>query len=205
MDRVRIAHTTRFHSLMLGVAVAVLLLSACAAPPTPVPPAPTSAPVATAVPASSSSSAASSASSISPTAAPTKAPASPTPAGAAQKGGSIVVGLAATAIQTLDPAAFSDRPTETVIRNMFDGLVTRTTTNQVVLELAQSFQWVDDKTVEFKLKKNVTFHNGDPFTAEDVVFTFDRVMKQDIGAPRRFATSGIKSVEKVDDYTVRFV
>ncbi len=87
---------------------------------------------------------------------------------------------------------------------MFDGLVTRTTTNQVVLELAESFKWVDDKTVEFKLKKNVTFHNGDPFTADDVVFTFDRVMKQDIGAPRRFATSGIKSVEKVDDYTVRF-
>lgn len=209
MDRARIAQIARLATLMLGVSLAVLLLPSCAAPPTPVPPPPaTAAPTATQPPAATSAPAATAvpatAAATKPPASPTALPPSPTPAGAAQKGGSIVVGLAATTIQTLDPAAFSDRPTETVIRNMFDGLVTRTTTNQVVLELAESYKWVDDKTVEFKLKKNVTFHNGDPFTADDVVFTFDRVMKQDIGAPRRFATSGIKSVEKVDDYTVRF-
>lgn len=58
--------------------------------------------------------------------------------------------------------AETDRDSETVVRNMFDALVTRTTTNQVVMELAQSYKWVDDKTVEFTLKKGVTFHNGEP-------------------------------------------
>ena len=52
-------------------------------------------------------------------------------------GGAVVVGMAADSIVTLDPAAHSDRATETVIRNIFDGLVTRTTDNRVVLELAR--------------------------------------------------------------------
>ena len=48
------------------------------------------------------------------------------------QGGTLIVGMAATSIVTLDPAAYSDRATETVIRNIFDGLVTRTTDNQIV-------------------------------------------------------------------------
>ena len=129
--------------------------------------------------------------------------ATPTPAGP-RRGGTLIVGLAAGSIVTLDPAAYSDRTTETVIRNMFDGLVTRTTDNKVVLELAESYEWIDDKTIEFKLKKGVKFHNGEDLTADDVVFTFDRIMNQDIGAKRRGFVKGVESVEKVDDYTVRF-
>ncbi|MCB8923455.1 MAG: ABC transporter substrate-binding protein [Ardenticatenaceae bacterium] len=116
----------------------------------------------------------------------------------------LTVGLATDSIVTLDPAAYSDRTTETVIRNIFDGLVTRTVDNQVVPELAQSYRWLDDTTVEFKLKQNVQFHNGDPFTAVDVAFTFDRLLNQDIGAPRRVFVQGIERVEMIDDYTVRF-
>ena len=48
-------------------------------------------------------------------------------------GGTLVVGLATNSIATLDPAAYSDRTTETVVRNIFDGLVTRTINNQIVL------------------------------------------------------------------------
>jgi len=121
-----------------------------------------------------------------------------------RRGGTLVVGMATTGIVTLDPAAYSDRPTETVIRNMFDGLVTRTTDNEVVLELAESYEWLDDKTIEFKLKKGVKFHNGEDLTADDVVFTFERIMTQDIGAKRRGFVKQVESVEKVDDYTVRF-
>ncbi len=196
MDCVRIARIARLVTLALGLSLAFVWLAACAAPPPPAPAATaTSAPAATAVPATAAA--------TKPPTSPTPPP-SPTPAGAAQKGGALVVGLSVPSLSILDPMAETDRDSETVVRNMFDALVTRTTTNQVVMELAQSYKWVDDKTVEFTLKKGVTFHNGDPFTADDVVFTFDRVMKQDIGAPRRFATAGISSVEKVDDYTVRF-
>jgi len=135
-------------------------------------------------------------------------PVTATPITGPLRGGTLVVGLAADSIVTLDPAAYSDRPTETVIRNIFDGLVTRTTDNEVVLELAESYQWIDDTTIEFVLKKGVTFHNGEPLTADDVVYTFERILADDgicgEASPRKGFLGPMTRVEKVDDYTVRF-
>jgi len=130
--------------------------------------------------------------------------ATPTSAVAMNQGGTLIVGMAVSSIVTLDPAAHSDRFTETVIRNIFDGLVTRTTDNRVVLELARDFRWVDSKTIEFELKRGVKFHNGEDLTAEDVVFTFERILTQEIGALRRGFVKAVESVERIDDYTVRF-
>jgi len=127
-----------------------------------------------------------------------------TPASVSWQGGTLIVGMAATSVVTLDPAAYSDRATETVIRNIFDGLVTRTNDNQVVLELAKDFRWVDGKTIEFDLKPGVQFHNGEDLTAEDAVFTFERILNQDVGAQRRGFVQEVGSVEAVDDWTVRF-
>jgi len=121
-----------------------------------------------------------------------------------QQGGTLIVGLATNSIVTLDPAAYSDRTTETVIRNIFDGLVTRTIDNKVVLELAEDFRWLDSRTIEFKLKQGVKFHNGEDLTADDVVFTFERILNQDVGAQRRGFVSQVDRIEKVDDHTVRF-
>ncbi len=129
---------------------------------------------------------------------------SPIPESSTPKGGILVVGMAADSIVTLDPAAYSDRATETVIRNLFDGLVTRTTDNQVVLEIAQAYRWVDDKTIEFDLKADVRFHNGEALTAKDVVFTVERILYQEIGGPRQVFLKEVESVEAVDEYTVRF-
>ena len=129
---------------------------------------------------------------------------SPPPANDWRRGGTLIVGMAATSIVTLDPAAYSDRATETVIRNIFDGLVTRTTDNKVVLELARGYRWVDGKTVEFDLKPGVRFHNGEDLTADDVVFTFERILNQEIGAQRRGFVQEVASVEKVGETTVRF-
>jgi peptide/nickel transport system substrate-binding protein len=120
------------------------------------------------------------------------------------RGGTLVVGMAATSIVTLDPAAYSDRATETVVRNIFDGLVTRTVDNEVVPELAQDYRWVDDRTVDFELKHNVTFHNGDQLTSEDVVFSFERILHQAIGAQRRGFAQEVESVQALDTYAVRF-
>jgi len=121
-----------------------------------------------------------------------------------RQGGALILGMDVSSIMPLDPASHSDRATETVIRNIFDGLVTRTTDNQVVLELAKDYRWVGDKTIEFDLKQGVKFHNGEDLTAEDVVFTIERLLNQEIGAPRRVFVKEVESVEKMGDHTVRF-
>lgn len=70
--------------------------------------------------------------------------------------------------------------------------------------LAESWKRVDDYTVEFTLRKDVTFHNGDPLTSKDVVFSLKR-LQSDIPNIELAASlmNTIKDVEAVDDYTVR--
>ena len=127
-----------------------------------------------------------------------------------QEGNTLVIGLASE-ILSLDPADYRDRTTETVIRNMFDGLVTRTPYGWVVLEVAEMAILIDDTTWEFVLKQGITFHNGEALTAEDVKFTFDRIISENgidypepHTSPRKGLISPLESVEIVDDYTVRF-
>jgi peptide/nickel transport system substrate-binding protein len=69
--------------------------------------------------------------------------------------------------------------------------------------LAESWKLVDNTTWEFRLRKGVTFHDGTPFTADDVIFTVERVPNVP-NSPNSFAqfTRGIESMRKVDDHTV---
>jgi peptide/nickel transport system substrate-binding protein len=120
----------------------------------------------------------------------------------------LIVGLS-QAPTSLDPADHRSRQSETVIRNMFDGLVTRDTRSGVHLELAEEMTWLDEKTLEVKLRQGVKFHDGVEMTADDVVFTFDRIIQENAiefpephTSPRKGLIAPLESIEKVDDYTV---
>jgi peptide/nickel transport system substrate-binding protein len=120
----------------------------------------------------------------------------------------IIVALAA-APTSLDPADHRSRLSETVIRNMFDGLVTRDTRSGVHLELATSTTWLDDETLEIALRQGVKFHDGSEMTADDVVFTFERIIEENQieypelhSSPRKGLIAPLASIEKQDDYTV---
>lgn len=119
----------------------------------------------------------------------------------------IVVGLT-EGIISLDPANHRNRTSETVIRNMFDGLVTRGPDMIIVPQIAESWEWLDDTTCEFKIRKGITFHNGEALTAEDVEFTFNRIIKEGgmdgESSPRKGLLGPLESVKMVDDYTVVF-
>jgi peptide/nickel transport system substrate-binding protein len=72
--------------------------------------------------------------------------------------------------------------------------------------LATSWRQVDDRTLEFTLRQDVTFHDGSPFTADDVVFTLNWVI--DPAAKLRWAVINfgwLERAEKVDDHTVRII
>ena len=87
----------------------------------------------------------------------------------------------------------------------FDGLITKDGKGAEVPALAESWKTAADHlTVDFILRKGVTFHNGDPFSAQDVKFSIERAMREDLrfvfGAEfRRY----IASVDIVNDYHVR--
>lgn len=121
---------------------------------------------------------------------------------------SIVVCISST-ILSLDPTNHRDRDTQMVIKNIFDSLTTRDKHLLVVPQLAESWKTIDPITWEFKLKKRVTFHNGDNFTAEDVKFTLDRVTREGAidgkTSPRKTLLGQIRKVEVIDQYTVRII
>jgi peptide/nickel transport system substrate-binding protein len=103
---------------------------------------------------------------------------------------------------TLDPHAQNEGPTHTMSHQMYEPLLQRDMEAQIIPALAT--EWApleDDPTVwEFKLRENVTFHDGAPFTADDVVFSLNRAMHEDSGMKTLLAS--VAEVTKVDDHTV---
>jgi peptide/nickel transport system substrate-binding protein len=124
------------------------------------------------------------------------------------RGDTIIVGMKADKIITLDPAMYRDRDTETVLRNMFDGLVTRTWDGKVVPEIAESWTTPSDDVYIFKIRKDVKFHNGETLDANDVLFTFERILEDGAiagqSSPRKGLLGPLETVEKIDQYTVKF-
>jgi peptide/nickel transport system substrate-binding protein len=109
---------------------------------------------------------------------------------------------------TLDPGNPGNRDTETIIRNIYDGLLTRDAAMRVVPEIASSYAQPSPTVYEFKLRDDVRFHDGTPLTAEDVKFTFERILSGRIGGqtnPRKDLLGPLERVEIVDARTVRFV
>ncbi|WP_378944057.1 ABC transporter substrate-binding protein [Paracoccus sp. R86501] len=91
-------------------------------------------------------------------------------------------------------------------RAVWDGLIYQDPqTNEFKGNLATSWEWIDDTTLEFKLREGVTFHNGEPFNADDVVYTVNFVADEANGVKTQRNVNWIKSAEKIDDYTVRIL
>ncbi len=121
----------------------------------------------------------------------------------------LVLATRTNALVTLDPAMYRDRETEAVLRNIFDALTIPTAQGQIQPHLATAWRVVDPLTYEFDLRDAVRFSNGEVLDADDVVFTFDRILTEGAidGAtsPRAGLLGPIDHVEKVDAHTVRFV
>lgn len=185
---------------LLVIAIVALILAACgsappAAEPTAAPVAadPTAAPAATEAPA--------------PTAAPTAAPAAteaPTAAPAAEGGKTATIGMVEL-VTSLDPPTDWAIAATWIHTNIFDCLVWRNRdTAEFEPWLAESYENVDATTWRFKLREGVTFHNGEPFNADAVVYTYQRILDDDKMITYNQWTF-IQEMKVVDPFTVDFI
>jgi len=117
--------------------------------------------------------------------------------------GTITIGISSD-ITSFDPHASLNTNTGAVLVNIFDYLIIRDENDNLVPNLAVSWENIDDTTWRFKLREGVKFHNGDPFTAKDVKFSLER-----IAYGKEFTNSRnyeqIKEVRIIDDYTVDII
>jgi peptide/nickel transport system substrate-binding protein len=133
-------------------------------------------------------------------ASPAGAPAS---AQTAPAGTNLTMAVAAP-VTSLDPHYHQLSPNNAVADMIFDRLVNTDSQARPVPGLATEWRAVEPNLWEFKLRPDVRFHNGNPFTAEDVAFTFERVPNVP-NSPSSFAifTRPIRAVEIVDPLTIR--
>jgi peptide/nickel transport system substrate-binding protein len=116
----------------------------------------------------------------------------------------VTIGLGAT-ITSIDPHYHNLSPNNSLLLHIFEPLIQRDENQKLVPGLATSWKATDDLSWEFKLRKNVKFHDGSPFTADDVVFTLNRVPNVP-NSPSSFATftKPIVDVKVVDAHTIVF-
>ena len=106
-------------------------------------------------------------------------------------------------LKSLDPYTLNESTTHGHLGNVYEGLIARDKDLKIIPALAESWETPEPTRWRFHLRKGVKFQNGDPFTADDVVFSADRVRAKGSDL-LSYIPADAKAV-KVDDYTVDFV
>lgn len=117
----------------------------------------------------------------------------------AQQGKTLKWG-AAREIASLDPYSFGETFTLSVLNHVYEGLVRYTADLKIEPALAQSWETVSPTLWRFKLRPGVKFHNGNAFTADDVLASLARVTHDT--SPLKGNLPAYKSARKIDDLTV---
>ena len=125
------------------------------------------------------------------------------PLAIAQDADTVVVGTDVDA-GTLDPRLTRDTTASRTADLIYAGLVHITPALEPVPDLAESWENPDPQTFIFKLRPDLTFSDGSPLTAEDVVFTYSSMIDADFNAPARALYTPITAIEAVDPLTVKF-
>ncbi|WP_028863308.1 ABC transporter substrate-binding protein [Psychromonas aquimarina] len=88
-----------------------------------------------------------------------------------------------TEVASLDPQKTEGVPESHVIRDLLEGLVNQDANGKTIPGVAQSWETLDNKTFTFHLRKNAKWSNGDPVTAHDFVYSFQRAVDPATASP----------------------
>ncbi len=106
-------------------------------------------------------------------------------------------------ILTLDPHSQNHATTNAILMHAYESLARYNDKFQVEPALATKWTQITPTQIRFELRKGVKFHDGTPFTADDVIFSFNRI-RQPQGTMQIYVT-GINEIRKIDDHTVDMI
>lgn len=122
-----------------------------------------------------------------------------------EKKDSLVIALSSDAT-SLDPHYTDETVTNAVNLHIFETLIFYDKDLKSTPALATEWKLADDgKTWTFKLREGVKFHNGNPFTADDVVFSFNRIMNSKTLSAFKGYLATVDTVKAINDYEVQVV
>ncbi len=105
--------------------------------------------------------------------------------------------------QTMDPHANNSAPVLGFLNNVYEGLVRRNKAMKIEPALAESWEQLGADGWRFNLRTDVTFHDGSAFTADDVLFSYERASSEESDVRSWF--SPVESVVVVDEHTIDFL
>ncbi len=122
----------------------------------------------------------------------------------AQQETTFTMGWAAAPMDTLSPTAITlyDGGAYLIMHALYDTLVMSDPSGNPVADLAASWTYKTPTTIDFKLVQDATWHDGQPFTSDDVAFTINMFLNNPKLAYMQTYVSTIKSVQALDKYTV---
>src|SRR5690242_15049930 len=106
-------------------------------------------------------------------------------------------------ILTMDPHSQNHATTNGIMQHVYEGLVRFDKDFGIQPCLATSWREMSPTQWRFNLRKNVKFHDGTPFTADDVVFSYTRILEPQ--GTMQIYVQGVKEVKKIDDFTVDLI
>ncbi|WP_319519065.1 ABC transporter substrate-binding protein [uncultured Martelella sp.] len=122
-------------------------------------------------------------------------------AGVAQAKDQLVVDLV-NEPSTLDPHMQWNPDSYYVYRNIFDNIVTRDNDGEIVPQVATAWEWLSDTELELTIRDDITFHDGEKLTADDVVYSVKRITDPDLASPQLGQFAAIIDAEKTADNKV---
>lgn len=106
---------------------------------------------------------------------------------------------------TLDGQLVNDRSSRVFTSSIFETLLGRDRDAQPYPLLAESYDPIGNNAWRFNLRKGITFHDGTPFNADAVVFSFTRILDRSFGTQRTSYLEAITRAVKVDEFTVDII
>ncbi len=104
---------------------------------------------------------------------------------------------------SLDPHSLNESLQLTVLNNIYEPLVVRGSDYKLAPALATDWKQTEPTVWRFNLRKGVKFHDGTPFTADDVIFNYERA--KDAGSDMKTYVGQIKEIRKINDHAIDFV
>lgn len=117
------------------------------------------------------------------------------------RGGTLVYG-SVTEVASLDPHVYQGTAWKAINLCLYSSLLGFNRKGEPSPSLAESWETPDARTIIFKLRKGVTFHQGQAFTARDVKYSLERILDPAVGATLRSNLKDVR-ITIIDDYTIK--
>ena len=103
----------------------------------------------------------------------------------------------------INPLLATDSASGEITNWIFNGLVKFDTNGSIAPDLASSWYFEDNKTLIFHLRKGVKWHDGEPFSAKDVKFTYEFMKSKRVITPYKSDFKYVSSIDVIDPYTIK--